>query len=218
MKKKILVGLAMGFFMFGIVGMANASLITNGDFESGDTGFFTDYSDVGIVTESAYSITTNPSLNHADATSYGDHTTGNGYMMAVNGATIQDKVVWGQNVELQSNTNYTFSIFISSWHIDNFADLTFSLNNGQITLGTVTVPINTGIWEEYQVSFNSGSLAGLTSISFVDENLNYYGNDFAIDDISINPVPVPATILLFGTGLAGLAGLAGSRIRRKKKA
>ena len=34
------------------------------------------------------------------------------------------------------------------------------------------------------------------------------------DNLSFKPVPVPATILLFGTGIAGLAG---TRLRRKKK-
>ena len=36
----------------------------------------------------------------------------------------------------------------------------------------------------------------------------------AIDSVSVSPVPVPATVLLFGIGLAGLVG---TRLRRKKK-
>jgi len=85
------------------------NLIVNGDFKAGKTGFTTEYnfldpSDTGDWTLGPpymYTIGTDPSLYHSAWTSFGDHTTGTGKMMIVNG-TDEDpsKLIWGQTVTL----------------------------------------------------------------------------------------------------------------------
>jgi hypothetical protein len=87
-----------------------AQLVVNGDFESGLTGFSTGYNREApqILSAQAYNLLTDPGPANPFAVSYGDHTSGSGLMMAVNGATIPNVVVWQQTVTATPNTNYDF--------------------------------------------------------------------------------------------------------------
>jgi len=119
MKKKVLfpilaVVLALSLALpMAAVGAVPVNLITNGDFEAGNTGFTTEYtyldpSNTGPWTlgpEYMYTVSTDPNLYHSAWSSFGDHTSGSGNMMIVNG-TWEDTspgynaVVWAQEVTL----------------------------------------------------------------------------------------------------------------------
>lgn len=102
-----------------------ANLVVNGDFAAGNTGFTTEYTylnpaNTGTWTlgpEYLYTVSTNPSLYHSAWTSFGDHTTGTGKMMIVNGTWDDytpgyNAIVWEQTVdELECVTTYPETIF-----------------------------------------------------------------------------------------------------------
>ena len=63
----------------GVAQASTVNLVTNGDFESGNTGFTTDYSEsVGLSGSSTYVVTTNPASNNGSFQSFGDNTSGSG--------------------------------------------------------------------------------------------------------------------------------------------
>ena len=89
----------------------NPNLIVNGDFEAGNTGFITQYNylnpaNTGSWTlgpEYMYTVSTNPYDYHSFWASFGDHTSGSGKMMIVNGTYLngETKTVWAQDVTLE---------------------------------------------------------------------------------------------------------------------
>lgn len=88
------------------------NLITNGNFEAGDSGFTSGYTPVTAIYQNSlqpplvYAIGTNPNSYHSAWATFGDHTSGTGKMMIVNGTTVTPPaVVWGQDVTgLPQNT------------------------------------------------------------------------------------------------------------------
>jgi hypothetical protein len=95
----------------------NTELATNGNFESGNTGFTTGYTYVnnatvnGLVPEGKYTVNNNPNINHSNFWGI-DHTSGTGNMMIVNG--VVGPTVWQQNITVLPNTIYYFAAWALS--------------------------------------------------------------------------------------------------------
>ncbi len=130
-----------------------------------------------------------------------DHTSGNeiGRMMVVNGFE-PGSVFFRDVVTVQPNTNYLFS----AWILNMFKALGYENpalgvrildENGNVlynaTLGIlIPVNVNTPEWKQIGTVINSRNNTTLT-VEFLSEGPEAIGNDYAIDDISLNEIEVP---------------------------
>jgi hypothetical protein len=197
-----------------------ANLVVNGDFEAGDTGFSSDYVlHIPTVNQAEYSITTSPFLVHGGFANYGDHTSGSGNMMVVNGSNATTDRVWYEDgLSVLSGTTYYFSTWISSAHPASPAQLAFSINGVQIG-ATFMASATTGLWQQFYATWNSGA-ATTADVALVNQNTAFGGNDFALDDIVLDTlrpdaaIPEPRTWALMILGF----GATGAMIRRRRLA
>ncbi len=167
--------------------VTGSNLITNGDFSMGNTGFTSQYNFANPnATEGQYFIGKNPQAWNQGLHTCGDHSTGNGNMMMVNGAPVADVNVWTQTVNVVPNTNYSFSTWIQSLWPPNPSQLQFSINGKAAGL-LITASSNTCEWNQFYTTWNSGDNT-TAEISIVNKNTAVQGNDFALDDISFAPV------------------------------
>jgi hypothetical protein len=200
---------------------ASANLIVNGDFSAGNTGFTSGYGYTsvagGLATggegagEGLYAIGTNPNFYHSAFVTQGDHTTGTGNMMIVNGSGVANKTVWSGTVAppLTVGAEYQFTAWVMNVYPDSPANLKFSF--GGNSLGTFS-PTGNGVWQEFTANFIA---TADQSTGLVDLNLVAFGNDFALDDLSLVAVPEPTTII---AGALLLLPFAASTVRIFRKA
>lgn len=191
--------------------LTGTNIVTNGDFSSGNSGFTSSYSMpascpgccCGILSnESTYGVNTNPRNLHSSFVSIGDHTSGTGKMLIVNGSSVANVTVWKENITIQPNTNYVFSVWATSVTSANPAILQFSINGSPLGTVALSSSLANGTWQYFTTVWNSGSASGTVPIALVNQNTSTNGNDFAIDDIvfapvyrqnvivNLNPVPV----------------------------
>jgi gliding motility-associated-like protein len=171
--------------------VSNLNLIKNGDFEQDNSNFTSRYnykSGTGssvLGLEGTYTVNTNPKLVHSAFNSMGDHTTGSGKMMIVNGADVSNISIWSQTISgIKPNTKYVFSAYLASCTPASPAILSFSINRQKI--GSTLNGAAVGVWKQFYTEWDSGALSGDVTIEIVNQQLGTDGNDFALDDLSFS--------------------------------
>jgi hypothetical protein len=193
-----------GTYTWDIIDMTNNKVV-NGYFTNGNKGFMSAYvyqdSSGGITTsnpygplsaEKTYTVTTNPNFVHTNFKSFLDHTAntvGKRNMMVINGASTTGVKVWEENIPVAPNTDYIFSIWMTSVHPDNPGILAFSINNSEVGSPINLTNLSNGApdWKNFTVRWSSGSNT-TADIAIVNNNTASSGNDFAIDDVVFAPI------------------------------
>ena len=199
--------LAVLFYLGSLaISQASANLFLNGDFQSGNTDFSSEYTPNEIgTTENTYSIVNDPlgpapiqnpfAGNGYGGVDYYDHTLGTaaGLMMAVNGGVGgPSMLVWGQTVSgLIVGQQYEFSLWLSSWDTLSPAIVAVQIDNAN--QATFTAPAVAGVWVNHSFLWTASPTSG-GFVAIYDNNTEELGNDFALDDISLVAVPEPTTM------------------------
>ena len=164
------------------------NLIVNGDFSLGNVGFTSGYAYTPPpnTNQGQYWVSTNAQPWNGGMAACGDHTTGTGNMLLVNGATSPNVSVYCQTVNVTPNTNYAFSTWLATLTANNPAQLQFSIN-GTLVGSVFTASPNNCIWQQFYQTWNSGA-STTADICIINQNTVASGNDFALDDISFSPL------------------------------
>jgi hypothetical protein len=162
--------------------------IRNGDFEQGLKGFRCGYRHLpeGLREELTFAVVRNPNQVHFQAASLGDHTSGKGLLMAINGGKEPDRLLWGQTVAVRPGAEYTFSLWLTSWFPLAPAELEVHINGKP--LQKFVAPLQCGEWRECKAKWSAGTDREAT-IEIFNLTCAHSGNDFALDDISLRGPP-----------------------------
>jgi hypothetical protein len=178
------------------------NLVTNYDFSQGYTGWTYDatkYTAFTACGSACYSVPgkiyvgTNPGLfNSAFNSPMADHTgTADNTFLMVDGVCTPNINLWTQTVTISANTNYFFSVWVTSLDATSSsqpATLQFVIN-GTVQVGTITANQTPGTWQQYTVTWNSLGVSGAIPIEIQNITTTNCssGVDFGVDDITFTP-------------------------------
>jgi hypothetical protein len=184
-----------------------SNLVTNGDFENGNTGFNSDYTINSTAARGRYSIEYNSRDWNAGLKTEDDHTFGPDlnpndqiglFMVADGHSGTNMQRIWYQNVSVVSNETYDFVVWASNananTYTSNRATLNVRSNKQTLFSQNFTLPIMSPTGEEWVRLCAEwlSNFTGTVEISIDVTPSNGGGSDFGLDDISFFKRPDPA--------------------------
>ncbi len=219
--KKLLVGLAVGFCLLGIVGTARADLISNGSFESG--AFIGAGSDdslslvVGSPSITGWTVISS-TLGWIDDINNAWGLTASADDKYLDFTDISNTAPFG-GVEQQITTTVGISYLLTF-------DLGSDIDWGAAADSTLLVSVAGGAgtsfnnvsdednrWESKSILFTASTSSTMISFTGVTGPTSYIG----LDNVSVTSVPEPSLGLLLGISIIGIVG-AGAVRKIKQKA
>jgi outer membrane protein OmpA-like peptidoglycan-associated protein len=163
------------------------NFIKNGNFESKGFTFESEYDNAltlpdGMYPEATFAVTTEVGSLHSHFTTCGDHTSGKGKMLLVNGATAS-KIIWKQKVCVPTMSLLTFKIWASSLGGDP-PSIALRINGKEIATSR-DMYIGACDWLDVSGTFFTNAGDSSLNLEIVNLNLAAGGNDFILDDISL---------------------------------
>jgi len=199
-KLKCVVLPAVAAGLFGISGVASANLVVNGGFE---TGSFSSWGTSGLTCSG---VGANFSAASGGCVGYdGDPGPHGGTKAAYLGTAAGGGVI-SQSIATTAGETYLVDFFLAIGSAGGSATPnSLSFNFGSATLLSLT---NASAQAFAHYSYLYTATAGSAALTITHGNAPSF---FILDDVAVNKVPEPATLLLMGLSIAGL-GLA----RRRK--
>jgi hypothetical protein len=205
MQRILLVAFTMVALSVCLSMVAHASLVENGSFEAGN--FVPDINNVMSLTAGSTAIAGWSVVN--GETGWVNTPNPWGAMAAdgdyfVNLAGYDHSPPYGgvsQAFATNDTQKYSLSFDLGSGGGVNWGPSTILVNVDNTPFYFTTDWSSEYHWSSFNLNFIAESTS--TPISFIGAS---GAHNVSIDNVSITPVPLPATILLFGTGVACLAG------------
>lgn len=183
MFRKMIVVAAMAICAMGAqVGAAHAALV-NGDFETGD---FTGWT---IDTVNNWALVINSGTQH-----------GGNYEAQL--GTYGTAGTLSQAFSTTAGQEYTMSFWLANDYKDATNVFSVLWNNQVVALNPVIDPTVASGYTKYAFTASAADATSTLAFNFLNDQSVYH-----LDDVEATPTPIPAAVVLFGSGLMGLAGL-----------
>lgn len=170
------------------------SVVVNGDFKAGNTGFKSDYvfTTSDLSPTGVYAVVQDPHTDHPGGASFcGPHGPAT-FMLAANGSESPHQALWQQTVSVKPHRTYYFGLHGASWGEggDLIGDQTTDPSPARLVVFVNGMPIGNpfqferrdGAWAKFTAPWNSGT-AERAVLRIEDVNTDGFGNDFAVADI-----------------------------------
>lgn len=237
MTKTIRLTLALTVALVALVGstanaspatILNSNLVTNGDFEAGNVDFTSplDYI-LPSNNDDQYYVITNPKAWYPQFNTFGDHTTGTGLMFAGNGSVEGGIAYISNTFDMVAGLSYDIGGWFTSLgcttcvvaYGNSLLEMAVRVGQTDYVLASgATDNGAAGAWTWMGVSDWLAPASGTATVQIRTAKGEWSGNDFALDDVyaraTATPVPEPASMILLGSGLVGIARAARRRANK----